>query len=469
MVRSRRGYLAESAAVSAPGSIEIAETAIGDGVTGSPTEKSGLLMALALLYVLLACSLSVSSALPEVRRTIAMSDVVTSLHSSFFGWSLIIGGLFSARLFRRLGHGRVLAIATIAMTGGAVTFGVGHRVWTTLTGAAAFGAGAAAVVITIPAVVAVEFGERRNEVFTRLNAAPVFGGAMFTLSLAVAASHNLWRVPVIVVPVAVGFVTAVVGFRLRGSNIGAALQPSALQKGAVQTSAISAVRPISLPSVTDEHNTELNSENNTEHNIGQNTEHNIEPATVAKTGHSPLGLLRHNIDLRNRWLKLVVSITAEFGFGAWMVTFVREHGGFSSGQAPLVGVMWGGGMIISRTTTPRLVHALGRHVETTLFTLMAVGVAATILTPSVAGRLLSVGLTGFAVGPLYPLGIERLFIHSHGEDLTAVSSAGALASGVGATFGPLIVGFFSDHFGLPAAMWIPAALALFGAFATRPR
>jgi MFS family permease len=385
------------------------------------TAQKRLVRALALLYVLLACSLSVSAALPEVRRTIAMSDVVTSLHSSFFGWSLIIGGLFSARLFRRLGHGRVLAAGTVAMTGGAVTFGLGHHAWATLTGAAAFGAGAAAVVITIPAVVAAEFRERRNEVFTRLNAAPVFGGAMFTLSLAAAASRNIWRLPVIAIPLGVGLITAVVGLRLRGTNIG----------------------------------------------VAETLDFQVDANATAS--HSPIGLLRHNVAFRNRWLMLVVSITAEFDFGAWMVTFVRENGGFSSGRAPLVGVMWGGGMIVSRTMTPRILRVLGRRVESTLFLVMAAGVAATILTPSFAGRLLAVGLTGFAVGPLYPLGIERLFVRAHGQDVTAVSSAGALASGVGATFGPLIIGFFSDRFELPRAMWIPAALALFGAFAAKRR
>jgi MFS family permease len=397
------------------------ETASTQLQAASPEREQKVISTLSLLYVLLACSLSVSAALPEVRRTIAMSDVVTSLHSSFFGWSLLIGGLACNRLFARLGHRNVLAVSVLAMTCGAVFFGFGISAWMTLLGAASFGFGAAVVVITMPAVVANEFGERRNEVFTRINAAPVAGGSFFTLTLAIANSHGLWRLPVIVFPLAFGIAVVVVGRALRPRPISvSSSDPTFLRDDLVSSS-----------------------------------------QTPARG--SLVSLLRDNAGFRRRWLMLVVSVCGEFGFGAWMVTFAREHGKFSAGLAPLMGVMWGGGMIVSRTRSQTMIRLFGDHLETALFLLSGLGFTLAISVPSVPGRMAAVVLSGFAVGLQYPLGVDRLFVQVPGVEVSSISSVGALASGVGITIGPLLVGTISDQVGLYRALFVPVVIALIGA------
>lgn len=85
-----------------------------------------------------------------------------------------------------------------------------------------------------------------------------------------------------------------------------------------------------------------------------------------------------------------------------------------------------------------------------------------LVVPIAPLRLLVVALASFSFGPLYTLGVERLFVNaeaSGSEDSTAVSSLAAVASGLAITIGPFVVGVVADLIGLRAGLLFGPAAA----------
>lgn len=375
-----------------------------------PIHRRQLLVLLSVSYALLACGLSVTVALPELRRSVEMSDTVTSLHGSFFGWALLVLGLFGSRVMVSLGNLRVLLLGTASVGVGAVLFGSAHVVAQSLSGGALIGLGGAAVVTAIPGLVADTFGDERNAIFTRLNVAPAFGGLSFPLLISVAPSlGSSWRVPTAVLPAVL----------------------------------LAAVVALSLPE------------------LRRTRERPVRPRTT--DWRDVLGLLRLG-GVRRRFVLQVLEVGVEFSFASWLVVFLREQGGFSKAAAPIGGAAWAVGMMTSRAITPRLIIAFRHRLEASCLlggTICALGVLAISIPPV---RLLAVALTSFCFGPMYTLGVERLFVNAeHGgvTDTVTVSSLAGVASGVAITAGPFAVGVAADRFGLTSALlFVPALGAL---------
>jgi MFS family permease len=383
---------------------------------------------LGLMYALLACGLSVTAALPDVRRVIPMSDVVTSLHGSFFGWGLVIGGLFGHRMLvdsRR----RVLLIGSVVGLGlGAIAFGTGTVLSATLGGAAVIGASGAALVVAMPAVVADAFGDRRGEVFTRLNAAPAVTGMLSPLSLAVAPTLGVsWRVPVVALPLICVVAVTVAAVGLRGRRFDATGAP---RVGSV------AVESVAVESVA------------------------VESVAAGSSG-SLREPFRHP-PFRRRFVLQVLALGVEFSLGVWIVTFLRESAGLSRALAPIGGTCWALGILTSRLLVPRLIRTAGTRLEALCFATAAAGTLALVLIDLTPVRLLAVFLTSSAVGPLYTLGVERLFITGGDRNVSAISSIAALASGLAASIGPFIVGFVADRFDLRAGVLTVSFAAICG-------
>ena len=368
---------------------------------------------LSLAYVLLACGLSVTAALPELRRTVGMSDTVTSLHGSFFGWGLLFGGLFGSRALVRFGRMNVLVVGVVAVGVGGVLFGTAHVVAQSLAGGAAIGLGGAAVVSAIPGLVADRFGSERNAIFTKLNVAPGIGGFTFPLLLAIAPVIGVsWRWPTSMLPglLVVVFIVSV------GPLLGAVASQ--------------------VPS--------------------------DRPGTRMR---DVVGLLRLP-GVRQRFVLQILHVAIEFSLGTWMVVFLREEGGFSKAAAPIGGAAWAIGMMASRSLVPRLTVWLGGRLEALCLLGGIVSALSILLVPVAPVRLLCVILASFSFGPLYVLGVERLFVNAEAagvDDTTAVSSLAAVSSGLAITIGPFVVGVIADQIGLRAALLfgpVAAAVAL---------
>ena len=72
----------------------------------------------------------------------------------------------------------------------------------------------------------------------------------------------------------------------------------------------------------------------------------------------------------------------------------------------------------------------------------------------------TLSLLGLTLSAVYPLSISRMF-ELHG-DTAALGRAAAIASGVGVTFGPLLLGTFSDIVGLGWATTVLPVFAIAG-------
>ncbi len=373
-----------------------------------PAHRRQLLVLLSVSYALLACGLSVTVALPELRRSVPMSDTVTSLHGSFFGWALLLLGLFGSRVMVWFGNLRMLLAGTAAVGLGALLFGSAHVVAQSLSGGALIGLGGAAVVTAIPGMVADSFGDERNAIFTRLNVAPAFGGLSFPLLISVAPSlGSSWRVPTAALPAVL----------------------------------LGAVVMLSLPELR----------------------RTREPSSLARTTswRDVVVLLRLG-GVRRRFALQVLEVGVEFSLASWLVVFLREQGGFSKAAAPIGGAAWAIGMMTSRALTPRLIVALRNRLEASCLVGGVIWALCILAVPVPWLRLLAVALTSFSFGPMYSLGVERLFVNAEQAgvvDTVAVSSLASVASGIAITLGPFAVGVMADRIGLTSALLVVPGLA----------
>ncbi len=372
-----------------------------------PVHRRQLLVLLSVSYALLACGLSVTVALPELRRSVQMSDTVTSLHGSFFGWALLLLGLFGSRVMVSFGNLRVLLAGTASVGVGAVLFGSAHVVGQSLSGGALIGLGGAAVVTAIPGIVADTFGDERNAIFTRLNVAPAFGGLSFPLLISAAPSLGTnWRLPTVALPAVL----------------------------------LAAVVVLSLPELR-----------RTRERSG----------LVRTTEWRDVLVLLRLGGVRRRFALQVLEVGVEFSLASWLVVFLREQGGFSKAAAPIGGAAWAVGMMTSRALTPRLIVAFRNRLEASCLVGGIVCALCILAIPIAWLRLVAVALTSFSFGPMYSLGVERLFVNAEQAgvvDTVAVSSLAAVASGVAITLGPFVVGVVADRAGLTSALLLVPGL-----------
>ncbi len=380
-----------------------------------------LVLALSIVYALLACSLSVTAALPELRRVVPMSDVVTSLHGSFFGWALLVGGLWGHGVVRRVGRGRLVVGSVVALGVGTLVFATARSAVQSLGGAAVIGIAGATLIVAIPALVADVYGAERGAVFNRINTAPALTGFAFPLALTAAPALGWsWRWPTAVLPA-----LCVAAFAI----VAAGLRPAPRPSGPRTVTTEAPLRPLRLLRI---------------------------PA------------------LRRRAILQTVSIAMEFGAGVWVVTFLREEAGFSATTAPLGAAAWAVGMFVSRSLVPRMVAVLRARLELFCFVLATAASSVLVLAPWGPVRLAAAAVTAFAVGPLYTLGVDRLFVlgtdGTDGADAAAdpsrggaVSALAAVSSGVAITAGPFLVGLLADLVGLRTAMGIIPVTAAIGA------
>ncbi len=358
-------------------------------------------------YSLLAAGLTSTAALASLRKTVPMSETVTSLHGSFFGWGLI-GLVFAASALRRINRSTLFLIGVAMIGCGAPLFAIATRPLMSLGGAALFGFGSAALVVTMPAIVAQRFPHNRSVVFAQLNAVPVVTGMSLPLSLLlVDRMHWSWRIPVFVASPLIAIFTIVVSLPL-------------IRRGA-------------FDSVSEE----------------------LVHVTVREL------LAARNV--RTRFILQVVTISMEFGFGSWVVVYLRDEGRLSAGSAPIGAVAWGVGMLVIRLATPRLLPILGNKLEVVGFACFALSATLLTLTRQPIVLIACIVGAGLSIGGVYALGVDRIYRNAHAagfHDDDGISTLAALASGLAITIGPLSIGTFADAFTLRQAMGVPIVVGL---------
>jgi predicted MFS family arabinose efflux permease len=382
--------------------------------TATRADNRSVVVSLALGYCVLSLGLNCIVAMPEVRRAIPMSDTITSLHGSFFGWGLI-GLSLGAGAMSRLLSRTALFLSGIGLVGaGALVLSFAANTTLSLLGTFSFGLGSAAIVLVIPAAVSARFPHRRGKLLSQLNVAPTLAGIVMPLAFALGGRFGWsWRLPIrILMPLVV---------------------VSAL---------LFAYRPARQRLFDDVDSSD--------------------PDGLSDSHVSVWQLLKH-APVRHRWMIQVVQIAAEFAFGTWTAVYLREVGNVSAALAPLGPMVWAGGMALSRFATHWIVGVAGKQLEAACFGIVVLGSVSLILVDSLPAMLVSIAVTALGFGPMYSLGVDRLFINAHAagiRDDHSISALAALASGVAVTAGPVVVGVLSDQFALRQAMFFTPGIAV---------
>ena len=374
-----------------------------DSPTG-PEQSRHLIAMLGLAYSALAAGLTANAALASLRKSVPMSETVTSLHGSFFGWGVLTLCLAPV-LTRRFARSQVFVAGLIATGLGAIPFALATNVWMSLGGSALTGFGCAALLLTIPAVVAQGFPLNRATMFSRLNAIPVTVGLSLPAALVLFDQLGWsWRIPIFVAAPLFAALSVLVARPLIASGH---------------------VDPV--PGV-----------------------HAPEPVSV-------ITLLRQR-QVRSRFILQVLSVALEFGFGTWVVVYLRDIGGFSTGTAPIGAMAWGVGMLTVRLLTPQVQRLMGPKLETLSFAGFAAAIGVLVNVSHGIAMVLAIVLVAASVGHVYSLGVDRLYVTAADagfHDHDSVSILAAFASGLAIVLGPLTIGILADATDLRRAMFAP--------------
>ena len=357
-----------------------------------------LTFGIGLSYALLAWSMGYGAVLPALRDEVQMSSSVASLHGSLFGICLLLLATVGRHILAALSNRVLLAISVSSMFGGGLLFGFGHHAGLTLAGAALSGAGSACLVVLVPSVIFAHQPDAPGEAFSVLNTFPMLSSTALPLTVGIVVAGGIaWRVAYLVplVLIAVGVVVVA----------GGASVPDALH-----------AEPISL------------------------------------------GQLFRVPRFARRWAALACGVLVEIGTGIWAASIMVSQADASTSTAALLTAVFFVGMGIGRIG---LTGLLRRRSSEWILTVSFVGVLISLvpflLGPGLVGRVFGLGLLGLTLAAVYPLSLSRLFeLH---DDTEALGRAAAIASGVGVTFGPLLLGALSDVVGLG---WATLVLPAFG-------
>lgn len=361
-----------------------------------------------LSYALLAWSMGYGAVLPELRDEVHMSASAASLHGSLFGISLLLLATVGRPLLARFSNRVLLVVSVAGMFAGGLLFGFGRVVALTLIGAGLSGAAAACLVIVVPSVVFAHQPGAPTHAMAVLNTFPMLSATLLPVVVGLALAGDIsWRVVY--------------------------LTPLWLLAGAIAAVAGSS----SVPS----------------------TRH---PEPVA------LGQLFRVPTFARRWAALACGVLIEIGTGIWAASIIVKQGGASKGLGAMLTVGFFVGMALGRISLARmLLRYSAQRVFVASFVGVLISLVPFLLGPGLIGRVVGLSLLGLTLSAVYPLSISRLFELHH--DTEALGRAAAIASGVGVTFGPLLLGAFSDLVGLGLATIVLPVFGVAGLLLTVSR
>ena len=181
---------------------------------------------------------------------------------------------------------------------------------------------------------------------------------------------------------------------------------------------------------------------------------------IATTINSYILILR---DYRELLFATIVLLAAgtEWAIAYWVVTYMYKGLGISYEIATNALSLFWIGMILGRFVMSRILSSLNPFQVIQFSTLAAIFMAilVTLKTTPVLS-VLGVGVFGLFLSGILPTCIG-LMMDRHPEKSASVSGLLLVASGIGAIFVPVVVGFISDNFGLTWGMrLIPALLTV---------
>jgi fucose permease len=346
--------------------------------------------------------------LPELRDELHVSASVAALHGSLFGILLLVLATFGRRVLAAVSNRGLLRASVGCMLGGGVLFGFGRTAALTLSGAAVASLGAACLVIVVPTVVFAHHREAPTQALAMLNSFPMLSSTTLPAAVGLAVALDVtWRAAYLIPLALIGVAIIAIA--------GRAAAPDA---------------PHAAP-------------------VG-------------------LGELFRTPRFARRWAVLACGVLVELATASWAASIMVDRGGASKGLGAALTVGFFIGMAIGRVS---LTNVLRTHSPQRVMVWSFVGVlislAPFLLGPGLVDRVIGLLLLGLTLSAVYPLSISRLFeLH---DDTEALGRATAIASGVGATFGPLLLGTLSDAVGLGWATVVLPVFCVVGLLMIRQR
>jgi fucose permease len=162
------------------------------------------------------------------------------------------------------------------------------------------------------------------------------------------------------------------------------------------------------------------------------------------------------VDTWQRWLVIVLSVSAEFFFWTWGAARLVDAGAaddLASGLAAAFAI----GMAVGRMLGPKSIGRLG-PVQLSI-TVGSVGAASVVLDLGIAALVAALFVAGFGIALLYPMSLARLLDDPSLREERLIALA-AYASGVAITITPTVLGLLDRTISIQYAFGLVPVLLI---------
>ncbi len=340
---------------------------------------------------------SLGPLMPFVRSELNLSYTVGGLHLSAFAAGMIGAGLLAAPLARRFGRRVLLWGGAAGMGIGALLLIGGAHVVATIGAAFVMGFLGSLMLTMIPATLSDHHQERRATALTESNVL-----AMLCAGLS---------------PILVGaFQRSVIGWR------------GALLTAIVALLLIAAFNwrtPIPQP--------------------------RLSAAQQMRAGRLPLMFWLI-------WVVLILCVAMEWIMVGWSTDYLRSVVGLDASEAAMLVSVFFVGAVLGRTANSRwTLHTPVRTLLLTMLGVVAVGFPLFWLVRIPALAVTGLGIAGFGIGALFPLGLSMALTIA-ADNADAASGYMSLAAGLAILAAPFTLGVLADQFDLVTAFAVMIVL-----------
>lgn len=353
-----------------------------------------------LAYLLLAyfayMQASLGPLMPFVRSELGLSYTLGGLHLSAFAAGMIAAGMSAASLATRFGRRVIFWGGAAGMALGALILMIGQHPLATIGGALVMGALGTLLLVMIQATLSDHHGALRATALTESNILAMLCAGLSPLMVGLFQRTALgWR-GALLAGIAAGVIIALLN------------------------------RHVTIPSRL--------------HDPGQQ-----------RTGRLPLPFWAF-------WIVLILSVAMEWSLVGWSADFLHSVVGLDAADAAVLVSVFFLGAVLGRAANSR--WTLNTPVQKLLLTMLAVvavGFPIFWLAPQPAIAVVGLGITGFGVGSLFPLGLSMALAIA-ADQADAASGWVSLGSGLAILVAPFTLGWLADRLDLGSAFAIVALL-----------
>lgn len=154
------------------------------------------------------------------------------------------------------------------------------------------------------------------------------------------------------------------------------------------------------------------------------------------------------------WVVLILGVAMEWSLVGWSADFLRSVVGLDAADAATLVSVFFVGAVLGRTANSRwTLHTPVRTLLPAMLVVVAVGFPIFWLAPLPAIAVIGLGITGFGVGSLFPLGLSMALTVA-ADQADAASGWVSLGSGLAILVAPFALGWMADTYDLGSAFAI---------------